>query len=470
MPEFIAEPAVSANGNFRGGDGKFTDNDSQPQAEVAGASDLVNEFGFDDQKTPESWGMVMHYDTSSIPLGAVANRTLLEMVASANQSGDFTVLIDVLGITARNRPGQVIEQAHEAQFRYFPDKGIFPRDTMWDDENLQGSDTLFLTQYRSLLTGLGPLSQTWIANSTAGLHVHYWRLRRTGTASGDTVRSNIWTVRGSDGVYFKDTLIDTGDTVTFDSLPTSFASPTGLQTSLFGGGGGVPLTSGVRYVSELEWIKDGGDGATTLDAAYGKEPNDAVDNLSVYREGSRVLDGFWGRTQWLDGLAIEAAPIAGTTDSIAAPGFFVDTLHSFGNAGVAPVGYDPDTALPNLLANIQAALDARTSTDQWLAIRFMDFDGVTPGRLRQVYSHRDVTTTNGSLRGPVLTIDWDRNILVKATTRAFPAVLASRRSGLSVSARSRAFAAVSATARVGVAVSASTRARPAVTATARTDC
>ena len=424
MPELSLEPAsTAANVNYRPGDCYFTDSTAAPEAEDG--ADFTLYFGKNNAKTPEVYGMAMHYDTSSIPLGATLNRVLLEMVPTATDTNGFTVDIDVLA--PNSRLNQVSSQVHEANFRYRPTRSLFPLASCWDDENVATASSGAVPRHCNIFNGLGNVSQTWVSNGTAGgtqnLVQHNWRLGRESSTNSLQIRTNLYTAVGSNGNWRKGVLVDTGALVTVDDATFGVDVLTYPQTAdhatvVSSFPTGVTIDNATRYVSELEFV--GGTGsATRVAVGWGFEPNDDVDNLALYgwtdSTPDRVFQGFSGRTQFFDGTRIKGtdatstAPVVAAGDSLTAPGFSVGVVYSFGNSGaggsLGTVTYGPDTALPKFMENLQLALDSRASTSDWLGIRFNGFSAST-NQFRQVFSYRHSTTTRGSLRGPVMTFDY----------------------------------------------------------------
>ena len=399
MPEVTLAPATSANADTTVGDATYV-----TSANVAGveSDDATHSFGRDDDKTAENHGAIQHYDTSSIPLNAEVSRAMIQVKASATESGSFTADVDVLARSTRN--DQVTVQQHDAQALYLPDYAVYPAQSLWSDY-VMTSPTKFIEMPLNTEFGIGGVSQVWVADTSAGsaLFAHYWWLKRTGALSSTTVRTRVYEADGSSGSYVKGDLIDDGVDRDADLITTGGAGFWNeLEDTTW-----VP-TTGTSYISEITF--DGGSGADTVSVGLRISSSvGSAQNMSVVARTNhtvpRVLQGFGGYTQYLAASRIVSASKSGTTDSVSSfPAFTSGTVYSFGSSEFS--GTSDFTTLTNFKANLQSALDARTSTDHWSAVRVQDATGTTDNRRRQFHSSKSATTTSGSQKGMLLTVTW----------------------------------------------------------------
>ncbi len=406
MPEVQLEPARSANAYTEGGDAVYVSN------LLIDWDETQSRFGRDGDKTPINRGCVQHYNTSGIPLGAKLSRAKFEVVATATDSGAFTVDIDVLALNAKLN--QTTDSFHDAQFIYLPDHNTFPIQSLWNDGRLTGSDKS-IEMKLNIEHGIGSVSQSWVADvSSKSLFAHYWYLQRVGSMSSTTVTTKVYEASGSAGSYTKGDLVDAGQTRSADLIGTSALAAFYTVPAATGGSAWTP-DSGGTYISEL--VFSGGSGSSSikvgiLSTASGGSARNATIHARQSPDPARVLQGFGGDAQWLTGSRIRTAAKSGTTDQITCPNFSSGTTYSFGHAH-----YAPGTTLTNFTANLQAALDARTSTGQWIGIRLQDFNGTTNDRERYFRSVKHSSATTGSLYGMVLTAHWSLPETISITSK-----------------------------------------------------
>jgi len=405
MPDIQLEPARSANAYTEGGDAVYV------ATLLIDWDETESRFGRDGAKTPINRGCIQHYDTSGIPLGAKLSRAKFEVVATATDSGAFTVDIDVLALNAKLN--QTTDSFHDAQFIYLPDHNIYPIQSLWNDGRGTGSDKS-IEMKLNLEHGIGSVSQSWVADvSDKQLHVHYWYLQRVGSMSSTTVTTKVYEASGSAGNYTKGDLVDAGQTRSADLIGTSALASFYTIPAATGESAWTPEAGGT-YISEL--VFSGGSGSSSikvgiLSTASGGSARNATVHARQSPDPARVLQGFGGDAQWLTASRIKTAAKSGTTDSITCPNFSSGTTYSFGHAH-----YAPGTTLTNFTANLQAALDARTSTSQWVGIRLQDFNGTTDDRERLFRSVKHSSATTGSLYGMVLTAHWSLPEAIQITS------------------------------------------------------
>jgi len=415
MAEFVMPPAPPVSPNILvGGDAQFQDNT------IITWDGTTVEFGADDSKTPVERGMVAQYDTGTIPLGndLVIKRAKLEMMPSATYTGSFNANIDVMALNTRLDPVDIVDQ--DAQFIYRPSSNVFPPNVLWADGRSSGED---ITLYKKANTGIGNVTQAWtclvpgVATSIA-LKWHIWYLERSATLGAMTIGCNLWSTTGSDpGAYRKNELLDTGTVNSTPDTLVNLGSPTAvyLQTA---SASGVTVDEGTTYISEI--VTTGGiSGKLGINLLSTAATGD-TQNLSIlaYDEEAvaRKISSFQERCQWLTGSQIQAAAKAGTGDAgITIPTFTINTLYTFGNpADESPTGSTyldgggNETELDEFMADLQTALRARTSRNQWIGVRFTPVISTTGSDERRIIkSVRNSGTTVGSHKGMVLTIEYE---------------------------------------------------------------
>jgi len=414
MAEFVIPPAPPVSPNILvGGDAEFQILPNNLGIDWDGTT--IN-IGKDDAKTPVTTGLVSQYDCGTIPLGSdlVLKRVKLELMPSATLTGDFAADIDVMALNTRLDPVDIVDQ--DAQFIYRSMETIFGPD-LWADARGGGED---ITLSKQGNTGIGNVTQAWTASVSGGgvteatLRWHIWYLERSATLSGMSIGCNLWSATGSAGAWRRNVLLDTGTLNTTPDTLVNSGSPASayLQTS---SASGVSVTNGVTYISEL--VTTGGISSRLGINLLSTAADGDTENLSVlaYEEGgARKISSFQERCQWLTGLQIEDAAEAGTGDTLADfPDFTADTLYTFGNpADESPTsstyldGGGNETELDNFMSDLQIALRARTSRNQWIGIRFTPSSPATD-RYRTVKSVRNTGTTVGSHKGMVLTIEYE---------------------------------------------------------------
>jgi hypothetical protein len=421
MPETTLEPAASANSDTTVGDAAFT------SGTVAGIEwdDSFHQFGRDAEKTAANHGAIQHYDTSGIPLGAHVSGAKVEIKASAADSGAFTAKLDVLARTTR--VDQVTEQVHNAQVIYYPDSGIFPVHALWDDARTTGANKNIVMPLNTE-HGIGGVAQAWKCDTAPAAGTtfayHYFYLTRSGSMSATTVRAKIYEASGTAGNWVKGNLIDNGYPRDADDVNTSggafrlgTAAGVDPSTGLHVHANGWTPTVGQTYISEL--IFEGGTGSSSISVGMLTTADGSEDNAVIVARYNvtppRVLQGFGGYTQYLAGARIKDATRQGSGSTFTPPTFSSGTVYSFGS-----LEYNGDanfTEASNFKADLQAALSARTSTDDWTGVRLQDFAGTTDGRMRRFHSSKAGTATSGSLKGTLLTLTWSLPATVTVRSR-----------------------------------------------------
>jgi len=406
MTVAVIRPALSANADTTVGDAQY----------VSGIAtewdDATHAFGRDSAKTPVNRGSVSHYDTSVIPLGAQVQSAKVEVKASHTEGTDFTsnLTIDVLGGSGGSWD-QRLNQTEEAfhlgpEFIYYPDVAPYPNITSaWASGRLSGNNQT-ISMPMSISYGVGSIAQAWTCNAAGdgeSLVAHYFYLQRTGTLSNTTVACKLYEASGSSGSYTKGTLLDTSTSRSADLIYS-----TGLNPFFFLPSTTVTLEQGTVYISEL--VFSGTDtGSTEIKAGILTTAGGTSDNAVIYARQTpapaRVLQGFGGYAKWISGTAIKDASGVGTTDTLTGtgvPDFTSGTVYSFGSG----TSSGTHTGLTNFESNVQAALNARTSTTDWIGVRFQDFTGTTNGAQRRFHSSKSSTETISGYKGMVFTIEF----------------------------------------------------------------
>ncbi len=402
MPEVTLGPAESANAFTESGDAEYV------SGIVINWDATTLRFGRDNAKTPVNRGTVSHYNTSSIPIGAVVSDAKIEVMPSATKTGSFSPTLDVLAIDKRlNQTEQTVHEG--SQFIYYPQNVILGV-SVWDDSRTSGSDVP-LEMPLDIGAGVGSVGQIWTANTTGvspkTVSVHLWYLQRTAAMSSTTVKTALYNaVLGSSGEYEKGDLIDEGRWRDASSISSSALAVFYTLTTK-----GIPIVDGEKYISELQFT--GGSGSPTIKVGLLTTASGSPDDLMVFARKTpapaRVLQGFARYTQWLSGAKIRTAEVAhGSSDTISGfPNFTSGSKYGLGSSGYDPgTGASYWTTLPNFKQNLQDALNARGSTSDWIGIRVQDFSGTTNNRERVFHSSKGTTETITGYSGMVLTVTY----------------------------------------------------------------
>ena len=392
MPEVSVGPALSAGNAFdKGGDADYLANAMDWEQDTIS----VGRFG---GKSPANEGIGSEHAFPMVPLLSKANKAKVEVYpTSTDIDGGFSLKIGVIGGDARLR--EVDRQNHDAQFNYLPDWGVFPVESMWDEGDLGTGDRV-IEHKLSIEHGMGRYGQIFECDvSGKTLHGHYWNLKRVGSATGSTFRTRLYTVTGSPGAYYRDTLIDDGIARTCGDITTGGGSiPNGLLA-------GQALDLGTLYCAELEILGGSGSDAIQIQTRR-NQANGAFSNSYIEAQLSlgRQLKGFGGHALWMDGADFNDVAAMGTEDTITCPDMTSGTLYGFGHADYSGANF---TVLPNFTAAVQAALDARVSLTDRIAVRFyLDGSWVVDSRQRTWRSSRNASPTTAGEFGMVFTLDF----------------------------------------------------------------
>lgn len=395
-------PAVPAVNPDLGGDGVYRND---------GYVSTVNEphWGRTDAKSPEDFGAVMHYASSEIPLGAYALDWKIEVKASVADIVDMdTSKFSVLQLDRRLNPQDVTY--HDARLYMFPDGAVFPATPikLWDDA--PASSNVDIDRLCSLRSGIGNVGQTWEPRAAGGTCQGIWlALGRSGTTSGLQARVRVWEAKGTSGAYEKDETKHVASSALYGGDTFNSGS---TVVKLFAGGDFPFVTdTAKRYHTEVEFTGGSGDISVligTLDTyVSGDSPPvaanaGAVDNMTIYAAAGRKLQGFRARTNFLTGSRVHGAAAQGTPDTIDNfPSFVSGTVYTLG-----PTGASVDQELPNFLTNLGAALNARTSTDDHIGIRFDGVSVPTAAAERIFHGQSSATATRAALKGAILTVTY----------------------------------------------------------------
>jgi hypothetical protein len=406
MPVAVMQPALSANADYTVGDAVYVN------GLTIEWDDTVHFFGRDAAKTPVNRGAVSHYDTSIIPLGATVDSAKVEVKASHADDTDFSsnLTIDVLA-TSGGSWDQRLNQTDEAfhlgpEFIYYPNVAPYPGLTSaWASGRRSGNNQT-ISMPMNIAYGVGSIAQAWTCNAAGdgdALVAHYFHLLRTGSLSNTDVFCRLYEASGSAGSYTKGTLLDTSA-----SRSASLINSSSINAFWFVPGSTVTLSEGTVYISEL--VFSGTDtGSPNIKVGVLTTAGGTSDNAVVYARQTpapaRVVQGFGGYTKWITGSSIKDASGIGTTDTLTGtgvPDFDSGTVYGFGSGTSAGT----HTGLTNFESNVQAALNARTSTRDWIGVRFQDFSGTTNGAQRRFHSSKSSTETISGYKGMVLTVEF----------------------------------------------------------------
>ena len=401
MAEVILAPRDSLNAHFKGGDARYVDGGAIEWDEVEQV------VGRGTGKTPVNQAAGQIFDPSGVPLGSTINDVQIKLRPSVTNSDAFNLTLSVMALDARlNQSDHLTGITHrDIRYAYIPDTGIFPIVNAWDNGQTASHDRL-VEHILNLEHGLGSIFQVWTANAGSGgssVLADYWRLGRSGSLPSTTFETKIYNAAGVAGGYTRGTLISAGGTRAANDIATSVSDIGTLRS-----GPSVPLTPGNVYVSELEFVGGVPGGANWinigLDITVGSGLVENATMLGSTEDGNRLLQGFGGYINWLNGARIRAAAASGSPDTQPAPAFTAEVNQTWGTAG-GPV-YTPDVSFPGFRAAMIAAFNDRTSLGDGIGIRVEDFVGTVDGRERKYHSTKAATDTIPGKRGMALYVDF----------------------------------------------------------------
>jgi hypothetical protein len=379
--KFISEVAQSqTNADNTSGDARYSAATDAKIEHVA----VALEVGIISGKNQTRYGMVSHFDTGSIPLGAQIDRTRFALFPSTTVSTSMTIDVSVLALNTRLDAVDV--QHNNARLIYLPDLSPwpFPSASAWNSGSKTGEQDVHIALYENQRDGVKSVSQTWTANTNTNnrtVYNHWIRGGALGLNSGARVRASVYTAKGSAGNYSKGALLSEGaltDVSAWGSTVTSQMLPT-ANTSWY------PV-EGEVYVTEIELIPGLSSSGGALFIGWDSTLDGSVENETAYAASDKKLQGFggnWSSPQWENGLAIINAAHAGTIDTVAAHVPISGYISLFSSSE-----YESNIltkTLTNFKANMQSALDDRISTDQWIGLRMQNVSA-TGGQIRSYHS------------------------------------------------------------------------------------
>jgi len=301
-----------------------------------------------------------------------------------------------------SRLNQTDSSIQDVQFIFDP-RRAYPGATLWSDARSSGNDTVIpLSMNESY--GAGSVAQAWTATGFTGtisLQSYWWYLRSSGGFTSQTVTTKLYEAVGSGGSYTKGDIIDSG-TPRAASLITTGAP---LAAFYIFADTAPTVTEDDVYISELS-LSTGGGGAF-VEVGILSTADGSTDNVSVYADSGKYLQGFGGGVQWLTGANVKVSDgvFGGTTDSISSfPSFTSGTVYVLGSSEYS--GDSNFTELPNLKSNLQDVFDVRGTNSNWIGVRIQDFAGTTDGAERLFYSSKSGTDTITGFPGMVLTVEY----------------------------------------------------------------
>ena len=416
MPETTLAPALSSNSEPNVGDAHFQATDTAAPAWHLSYLQFGRDLAI---KNSTNYGMVAHYDASSIPIGAEVSKAKIEMRASSSDSTATATDIDVLALTERLNQSDSV--AFESALCYDPQHGSHPSAvSQWTNGDVSTFTNPRFVAHLDFRHGIVGYAQAWTANNSAGqsLDYHWFRVARVGNVSAlDTsLRANVYTATGSAGSYRKGTLVDTGVARSLTTLPATTEAAWYCEAS-----GNFTPTHGTVYITELVLEGETHNVRSIRFRANHSASHASTENmLSLAHPGqsgdypisAKKIQGFYQGAAWRDAGHIESASVAGSTDADQnLPAFTAGTLYALGDSD-----YSTDHTLSNFSSNLQAALSARSSTADWLGLRLQDFTSTASGAWRRIHSSASATATRDSLKGLLITLTWTTPAAISVTS------------------------------------------------------
>lgn len=403
MAETTLAPAQDSNIATGVGDAQYENDDFAPDVDLTtirfGRTALGSLSPDDD-----NFGVIAHYDISTIPLGAKINRAKLTVRASVTDSIATTTDIDVIGNEKRINRSQAI--THPAQLAYKPQNSANQSDILWTDAADAGTAP-HIKWYLDKRWNVGSYAQAWTANNPNGrvLDYSYFKIARswltTDTQPGGTLAALIYEAEGTAGDWRIGQFV-------VGSYATQLSAITSTTPSwhYWSHGSSFTPTDGKTYITVLTMNATSNLADKFLSIGFDRDgTSGSTDNMLVSSiSSSEQLQGFAGTAiNWVTGNAIISVSSKGTTDANQAlPAFTADSIYTLGDST-----YSPSHTLANFSGNISKAIGDRESLDDWIAVRLQDFDTTTDGSMRAIHSTNSTSTTSGSLKGMLLTIDWE---------------------------------------------------------------
>lgn len=400
MFKFLSEVAQSETNLINtSGDTRFTGDIEDRLIEY---DSTILDVGLGDEKNDLRYGIVSHFDTGSIPLGAKIDRTRFMLLSSETLSESMTIDVSVLDLTTRLDAVDI--QFNDVLIVYLPDSADFPATSvsLWNLGSKIGGSFIRIALHEDQRDGVSSVSQAWTSNaSDTPLTLHWIVAKSEGLTSDARVRARVYTAKGSSGSYYKGAIVSEGELTDVSAWSVSMTSHTLSPVDE-----NWSPTSGEVYVTEFELIPGASPGSGFLYLAWDVDYDGSVDNQTFYAAPGKKIQGFgstWASPQWKSPIAIKNADHIGTIDTVTAHNAVEDNPSVFAGVGYSSSFFT--RMLPNFKSNMQLALDARSSTDQWIGLRMQNWDA-EEGQIRRFYSIDDTLAgyTVGDKKGWVLEI------------------------------------------------------------------
>ena len=385
MAEYKQEVAASPYANTDGQDASVQDD--SPGGITVDSTTLL--LGWSGAKGAIGYDTANLWDTSSIPLGSTINESQIAMRWLVLRNGDpYDVSIRV-----HSTPSTKLLSEQHLDDRFCSLETSLPFLTVASSNDDVGTTPNWdiPLRHEPLVNGSGitAAAQVWESIVTETYFGCNWRLERVGSPGG-FITARLYDTVGSAGSYTRGALLWTSNPRPTSDVPTSYAG------FAFGGSGTpVELTTGERYITELTLS------GTTSGGRVLCGMRTTLDGSTLNQNVRGTLQGYSGSAVWVDGAHVMSEPITGTPDTWAVPDF-TPAITTIGSAG-----YSPTFVLANFLASITSALDARASTDDWLAVT-MESINLPAGASQSLHYARNPLNapTDGTLTGVILYVDY----------------------------------------------------------------
>ena len=401
MPtEITLEPAKSANGRTLSGMKEGNPQLFSGFVEGAATDLNIGSYPVGKSTVPNAF-VIAHYDTSSIPLGAQLTKVKVEMKAGATTSL-FTGNLEVAFIQD-DRFNQLTRSHIDGRLRYRPLAGyVGAYQDLWSNGNTNTGGTA-IDYTHSMNDGIGSFAQVWSPGITHTLTTHAWRLSTlVSSGSSDTkIFVNLYEAEGSAGNYTKGGLIDRSTELSWTDISTSFLTG---AVSYFSTSTPITVLATKTYISEVA-VNRASSANGTLRAFYTYGAG-TDDHAALYAEAGRYMQGVVRRgVGWVSDQQIRDVALSGAGSTFAPPAFTSGQVYTFGSSGYS--GGTNFTTADQMLTDLQAALDARTSTDQWIGVRLKPSSSQTGSRFRRIEGiESGSTAVRDGLKGLLLTTEF----------------------------------------------------------------
>jgi len=347
--------------------------------------------------------VVAQYDLSSVPLGSQLTKVKVEMKAKANGSL-FNGNLEVAFIRDDRFNAMTLSKI-DGRWKYRALGGYSGAYTDIWSSGSTSSGGVGVNYDHSLAHGIGSFAQAWSPATTQSITTHSWRIGRlaTGGSANTKVYVNLYEAEGSSGNYTKGALIDRSAELAWTDISSA--------SYLTGNAVFIPLSTTLSvdaaktYISELA-IDNADETSVSALRAFYVYGEDTGDHAALYSASGRYMQGFLVRgIGFLSDQEIRDAALSGDGSTFAPPAFTAGQVYTFGSSGYS--GGANFTTADQMLIDFQAALDARTSTDQRVAVR------MKPAATQSVNQNRRVegiqsgsTAVRDGLKGLLLTCEF----------------------------------------------------------------